>query len=55
MNHDEQYVLRAAWQVMRDMGLSIDQAQDFRTRLEAQLAQWHADDQAQASTPELAA
>jgi hypothetical protein len=47
LSTNEQYVIRAAWQVCRDMNFTIDQANTFRTRLETQLEQWHADDQQQ--------
>jgi hypothetical protein len=47
MLESEHYVVRAAWQVCHDMGFTLDQADTFRNRLEAQLDSWHVDDQAQ--------
>jgi hypothetical protein len=49
----EKAAVRAAWQVMRDMGLPLNVAAVFRERLEDQLERWHVDD-AEAD-PEVAA
>lgn len=53
MTEAEHNVIRAAWQVMRDMGMNLEFACEFRTRLEEQIDTWHEEDKT--SDPEVAA